>query len=183
MLTMYYAQTTVRGREFVTANPTTTTTTTMRATTDNKSNNNNNSCSGQQYLLLRPPASLLHAIIAREFRLDSVKTAALHFHPYWLLGDHDAAQLHHGAPFVHRDHDRLLEEEGAVSSSSSASSRGNGWHPVSIDQVREILDDEGPKNLLLLPPLILWDNEPPPPHDDDDGPQSSCRSADGTTNG
>jgi hypothetical protein len=95
---------------------------------------------------------MLHAMIAGEFRLDALKAAALQFHPYWLLGEHDAAQLHRGTPFVHRHH--LNHHHGPEDDEESSSS---SWRPVTIDQVREILDEEGPKNLLLLPPLIKWE--------------------------
>lgn len=106
-------------------------------------------------------------MIAGEFRLDVLKMAALQFHPYWLLGEHDAAQLHRDTPFVHRHHHNhhLGPDDDEESSSSSS------WRPVTIDRVRDILDGEGPKNLLLLPPLIIWESgqgqntvpAPPPP--------------------
>lgn len=85
----------------------------------------------QQYHLLQDPAN----IIGTEFRMDALKLAALQFHPFWLLGEHDAANVHNGAPFVHRTVDGT-------------------WKTVKISEVKEILKGEGPKNLLLLPPSI-----------------------------
>jgi hypothetical protein len=93
-------------------------------------------------------------MIAGEFRLDVLKIAALQFHPYWLLGEHDAAQLHRGMPFVHRQHHHNNHHGPDDDEESSSESL---WRPVTNDQVREILDEEGPKNLLLLPPLIKWE--------------------------
>jgi hypothetical protein len=151
-------QTTVRGRHFVTANPTGKTISVVAAEDWHKG----------QCLLLKPPASMLHAMIAGEFRLDALKIAALQFHPYWLLGEHDAAQLHRGMPFVHRHHHHNNHHGPDDDEESSPAS---SWRPVTNDQVREILDEEGPKNLLLLPPLIKWEGghrqntvpAPPPP--------------------
>lgn len=74
-------------------------------------------------------------VVENTFRSDEVKVASLRFRPFWLLGEHDPDERE-GSPFVHRD---LL---------------GNWRKMAKIEQVRLILQNEGPKNLLLLPASI-----------------------------
>ena len=84
-----------------------------------------------QYQLLNEPVS----VVQSDFRMDPLKVAAFGFHPLWLLGDHDIHQVHGGHPFIHRTVDGT-------------------WKPVTMSQVKDILNGEGPKNLLLLPSSI-----------------------------
>ena len=84
-----------------------------------------------QYQLLNEPVS----VVQSDFRMDPLKVAAFSFHPLWLLGDHDIHQVHGGHPFIHRTVDGT-------------------WKPVTMSQVKDILNGEGPKNLLLLPSSI-----------------------------
>jgi SHAQKYF class myb-like DNA-binding protein len=84
-----------------------------------------------QYQLLNEPVS----VVQSDFRMDPLKVAAFAFHPLWLLGDHDIHKVHNGNPFIHRTVDGT-------------------WKHVTMSQVRDILNGEGPKNLLLLPPSI-----------------------------
>jgi SHAQKYF class myb-like DNA-binding protein len=75
------------------------------------------------------------ALVAAEFRQDSLKYAALQFHPYWLLGDHDTSIPHRSDPFAYRRSDGT-------------------WIPIDRAEAREVLLNEGPKTLLVLPPSI-----------------------------
>lgn len=84
-----------------------------------------------QYQLLNEPVS----VVQGDFRMDPLKVAAFAFHPLWLLGDHDIHKVHNGNPFIHRTVDGT-------------------WKHVTMPQVKEILNGEGPKNLLLLPSSI-----------------------------
>lgn len=79
-------------------------------------------------VLTEPPLPLMVA----ELNLDTFKRSAFQFHPHWLLGNHDPSSFHEGKPFLHRRAD------------------GN-WKQVTMDDVRLILQGEGPKNLLILP--------------------------------
>jgi SHAQKYF class myb-like DNA-binding protein len=84
-----------------------------------------------QYQLLNEPVS----VVQSDFRMDPLKVAAFAFHPLWLLGDHDIHKAHNGNPFIHRTVDGT-------------------WKHVTMAQVKDILNGEGPKNLLLLPSSI-----------------------------
>jgi SHAQKYF class myb-like DNA-binding protein len=84
-----------------------------------------------QYQLLSEPVS----VVQSDFRMDPLKVAAFAFHPFWLLGNHDIHNIHHGQPFIHRTVDGT-------------------WKHVTMNQVKDILKGEGPKNLLLLPASI-----------------------------
>ena len=84
-----------------------------------------------QYQLLNEPVS----VVQGDFRMDPLKVAAFAFHPLWLLGDHDIHKVHDGNPFIHRTVDGT-------------------WKHVTMSQVKDILNGEGPKNLLLLPSSI-----------------------------
>ena len=84
-----------------------------------------------QYQLLNEPVS----VVQGDFRMDPLKVAAFAFHPLWLLGDHDIHKVHNGNPFIHRTVDGT-------------------WKHVTMSQVKDILNGEGPKNLLLLPSSI-----------------------------
>ena len=97
-----------------------------------------------QYHVIRDPAT----VVQNEFRMDTVKVAALQAHPFWLLGDYNssdggaasaaAATTTASTPFVYRD------------------IFGNWKRMHTKDEVRRILRNEGsPRSLLLLPASML----------------------------
>ena len=81
--------------------------------------------------LIRNPIKM----VEDEFRMDAVKQASLQSRPFWLLGELDPEQAHKGSPFVYRD------------------MFGN-WKKLKLDEIRIVLLNEGPKNLLLLPASV-----------------------------
>ena len=81
--------------------------------------------------LIRNPIKM----VEDEFRMDAVKQASLQSRPFWLLGEFDPEQAHKGSPFVYRD------------------MFGN-WKKLKLDEIRIVLLNEGPKNLLLLPASV-----------------------------
>jgi len=102
---------------------------------------------GAQYHLIRDPA----AVVQNEFRMDTVKVAALQAHPFWLLGDYNSSS-----------------SDGAAAASSAAATTtastpfvyrdifGNWKRMHTKDEVRRILRNEGsPRSLLLLPASML----------------------------
>lgn len=90
--------------------------------------------------VLNPLEPAPFPLIAAELNLDTFKRAAFQFHPFWVLGEHDPTGYHKNAPFVHRKVD-------------------GSWKKADLQDVRKILQSEGPKNLLLLPTGMDIDEE------------------------
>lgn len=91
-----------------------------------------------RFTLVRDPVK----IVEEEFRLDAVKLASQQYRPFWLLGEFDTENAHGGLPFCYRD------------------VFGN-WKKLTKEEIRVVLQSEGPKNLLLLPASVQVFNREP----------------------